>query len=248
MSPDLERLIQLQRLENAIADARREVAEGPDRRAEAEASLASAQQAVDSATERLKASQDARRALEKEASVFEGRLSKYRDQLSAVKTNREYQAMQTEIASAESDLRAVEDRELEYMVEADALAADIKTSEAALGARQKDVAAKKRALDEALTRTEASLLKLTAERDALVGQIDGPLLALFEQVAQLRKGVAVCPTHDGLCSLCHVRLRPQVFQEVRRNDSVIQCDVCQRILYFDPPSPAEGQETPAANA
>jgi predicted nucleic acid-binding Zn-ribbon protein len=63
-------------------------------------------------------------------------------------------------------------------------------------------------------------------------------MALFEQVARARKGLAVCSaTRDGLCSVCHVRLRPQVFQQVRHNDSVIQCDSCQRILYYVPPPP-----------
>ena len=48
-------------------------------------------------------------------------------------------------------------------------------------------------------------------------------------------------TRDGLCSVCHVRLRPQVFQLVRHNDSIIQCDSCHRILYYiPPPPPAEG--------
>jgi hypothetical protein len=64
------------------------------------------------------------------------------------------------------------------------------------------------------------------------------LIALFEQVARARKGVAVCvATLDGLCSSCHVRLRPQVFQEVRRNDAIIQCYSCNRILYYEPPAP-----------
>ena len=47
---------------------------------------------------------------------------------------------------------------------------------------------------------------------------------------------------DGLCTVCHVRLRPQVFNEVRRNDGIIQCDSCTRILYFVPAAP------PAASA
>ena len=33
---------------------------------------------------------------------------------------------------------------------------------------------------------------------------------------------------------CHVKLRPQIFNEVRRNDSLIQCDSCSRILYHVP--------------
>ena len=61
-------------------------------------------------------------------------------------------------------------------------------------------------------------------------------MSLFEQVAKVRKGVALSmATRDGLCSICHVRLRPQVFQQVRTNDTVVQCDSCQRILYWVPP-------------
>jgi predicted nucleic acid-binding Zn-ribbon protein len=63
-------------------------------------------------------------------------------------------------------------------------------------------------------------------------------MALFEQVARARKGVAISTaTRDGLCSLCHVRLRPSVFQQVRHNDSIIQCESCQRVLYWIPPPP-----------
>ena len=78
-------------------------------------------------------------------------------------------------------------------------------------------------------------------RTALVAQTDPKLLATFEQVAKARKGVAICAaTRDGLCSACHVRLRPQVFQEVRRNDAIIQCFSCNRILYYVPP-PAQAE-------
>ena len=57
---------------------------------------------------------------------------------------------------------------------------------------------------------------------------------LFERVAHGRKGIAVAEARDGLCTLCHVRLRPQKFNEVRRNDGLHQCDSCTRILYFVP--------------
>ena len=55
---------------------------------------------------------------------------------------------------------------------------------------------------------------------------------IFETTAKGRKGVAVAEAKDGLCTICHVRLRPQVFNEVRKNESIIQCDSCRRILYF----------------
>ncbi len=53
-------------------------------------------------------------------------------------------------------------------------------------------------------------------------------------VAKRRNGVAVAEARDGICTICHVRLRPQVFNLVRRNDEIHQCDHCNRILYFVP--------------
>src|SRR6185295_11766602 len=117
MSPDLERLIKLQHLDSTIDDARRSIAAHPQRLADADARLDEATQAVNTAKQRLKTSQDSRRDLEKEAAVFQGRLTKFKDQLSAVKTNREYTAMQHEIATAQSDLGAVEEKVLERMLE-----------------------------------------------------------------------------------------------------------------------------------
>jgi predicted nucleic acid-binding Zn-ribbon protein len=238
MSPDLDRLIKLQQLDSTIAEARARVAAHPQRLADADARLAEAQQLVDAARQRLKDSQDARRALEKDAAVFQGRLAKFRDQQGAVKTNKEYQALGHEIEKAQQDLGSVEEKEIELMVAADAIAAEVKQAETAFAGRKKDIDAEKQVLGQELGTVEASLATALAARGDIVGAIDAALMAKFEQVAKMRKGVALCAaTRDGLCSVCHVRLRPQVFQLVRQNDSIIQCDSCQRILYYVPPPP-----------
>jgi len=238
MSPDLRRLIELQKLESTIADAKARVASHPQRLAEADARLSEARRVVDTAKERLKDSTEGRRTLEKDAAVYQGRLTKFKEQLSAVKTNREYQAMQHEIATAQTDLESVEEKVLERMMEADALTADLKKAEAALAVQQKEIDAEKKALADELVTVEASLHTARSARDGIVKEMEPRLLGLFEQIARVRKGQAICSaTRDGLCSVCHVRLRPHVFQQVRQNDSIIQCDSCQRILYYVPPPP-----------
>ena len=239
MSPDIERLITLQQLDDAIEGARRKIAAHPQRLADADARLADAQARVDAARHRLKDNQDARRDLEKDAAVFQTRLSKYKDQLAAVKTNREYTAMQHEIAAAQTELGGVEEKVLERMLDADTIAADIKSSEAALAAEQKAVNAEKAAMDQELGVVQAALADATGKRTALLAQIDPMVVKKFDQVAKFRKGVAMSTaTRDGLCSACHVRLRPHVFQQIRLNDTIIQCESCQRILYYIPPPAA----------
>jgi predicted nucleic acid-binding Zn-ribbon protein len=238
MSPDLQRLIRLQQLESTIADARSTIASHPQRLADADARLNDSTRAVEAAKGRLKENQEARRTLEKDVAVYQGRLTKFKDQLSLVKTNKEYQAIQHEIATAQSDLGAVEEKVLERMLDADTITADVKRAETALAARQKEIDTEKKDLAQELTSVEASLTRATQERAELVKDVEPRLMALFEQVARARKGVAICgATRDGLCSLCHVRLRPPVFQQVRHNDSIIQCESCQRVLYWVPPPP-----------
>src|SRR5688500_5844416 len=242
MSPDLQRLIDLQRLESAIADARSRLASHPQRVAEADSRLAEATQALDSVRQRLKDNQDARRALDKDIALYQGRLSKFRDQQSAVKTNREYQALGHEIETAQHELGGVEEKVLERMMEADGIAVAIKEAETTFAARRKEIEAEKQALAEELVALERTLGAATEQRDALLANLNPRLVAVFEQVARVRKGIAVTTaTRDGLCSVCHVRLRPQVFQQVRQNDTIVQCDSCHRILYYvPPPPPTEG--------
>ena len=244
MSPDLNRLIKLQQLESAIEEARRSIAAHPARLQDAEARLDVTRRALEDARQKLKLNQEARRNLEKDAAVFQTRLSKFKDQLSEVKTNREYQAMQKEIEAAQGELRAAEDKVLERMVEADGLAANVKESETALASQQKAIDAEKTRLQSELASTEQALTGATAARTELLGQTEPRLVALFEHVMRARKGVAVCAAADGHCTICHVRLRPQVYQEVRRNDTIIQCDSCQRILYYVPP--AQPAQPPSA--
>jgi predicted nucleic acid-binding Zn-ribbon protein len=238
MSPDLDRLITLQHLDSRILDARQAIAAHPQRLAEADTRLTDARQAVERATQRLKDCQDARRALEKDAALYQGRIAKFKDQQAAVKTNKEYQALGHEMETAAKDLAGVEEKVLERMMEADEIGAELKRVETAFAAQQKQIEAEKKELTEELAATEASLAKATESRAALVKELDPRLLRLFEQVAKARKGVALCSaTRDGLCSVCHVRLRPPVFQQVRHNDTIVQCDSCQRILYYVPPPP-----------
>jgi predicted nucleic acid-binding Zn-ribbon protein len=153
----------------------------------------------------------------------------------AVKTNKEYQAMQTEIATAEGLVRSYEDRLLDLMEVSEKESADLKAAESAMKSEQSAIAAERTALEAEKTERQRELERLTAERTEVAAQVSRDALSIFDRVAHGRKGVAVAEAKDGLCSVCHVRLRPQVFNEVRRNAAIIQCDSCTRILYFVPP-------------
>ena len=245
MHPDLQHLIQLQDLDLAADRARRRIAEMPAAEQALAARLAEKAAAVAGVKERIAAAQAARREIEKELAAVQGRLSKYKGQLMEVKTNKEYQAMQKEMAGAEHDVRAHEDKLLEHMELAETSAHDLQAAEVAHKAEQANAGREQKLLDAERGTIEQELARLTAARGEIVAKLSREALALFERVAHGRKGIAVAEAREGLCTVCHVRLRPQMFNEVRRNDGLYQCDSCTRILYYIPAAATGGAAQPS---
>jgi predicted nucleic acid-binding Zn-ribbon protein len=234
LHPDLQLLIRLQQLDTELESARLRIADIPSIQQALDDKLAEQNGRVAAVKQQLTNSQTVRREIEKEVAAIQSRLSKYKDQLMEVKTNKEYQAMQKEIATAEEGVRAHEDRILDRMEEAEGLAQQLKQAEAELKRQQADIAREREALQQEAARLEQGVAKTSAARTALARELSPAALALFEHVSRQRKGLAVAEARDGHCMVCHVRLRPQVFNELRRNESLIQCDSCLRILYFAP--------------
>jgi predicted nucleic acid-binding Zn-ribbon protein len=242
---DIQNLITLQDLDMTAERLRRQMADVPAARAALDERITALTAAVAAVKERIATSQTARRDIEKDLAAVQGRLSKYKDQLMEVKTNKEYHAMQTEIGAAEQLVRSQEDRLLDRMEEAETLAAELKAAENALKTGQGDAAKERARLDAERDASEAELNRITGERSALAASISAPALALFEHVSKHRKGLAMSEARDGLCTTCHVRLRPQVYNDVRHNERLIQCESCSRILYYIAP-PASAAASPSA--
>jgi predicted nucleic acid-binding Zn-ribbon protein len=124
--PDLERLIRLQSLDLQAAEARRQQATIPETQRALDQKLEGARAVVAEAKARQATNQTDRRALEKDLAAVQTRLSRYKDQLMEVKTNREYHAMQHEIETAQGEVKRIEDIMLELMVGGDEIGSALK--------------------------------------------------------------------------------------------------------------------------
>jgi len=245
---DLERLIALQRVEIDRSAVSRIVSEIPQRQADLEARAGGARAALEASKAHHAAMSTDRRNAEKEMASAEARLAKFRDQQQNVKTNKEYQAMLHEIDTAKADVDKWQEQVILRMDDVDAAAGELKQQEAALKAAEAEIAKARAALDTERAEAEQRLAALNTERDTIAAQIEDPrAMQIFDGLVKSRKTVALSQAIDGLCIECRVRLRPQVFSEVRRNDALRQCDNCQRILYYvAPPAAAAPQEPQGA--
>ena len=231
MNQDLKQLIRLQTIDLAIQELRARIDKFPGTSKALDEKLKSAQAAIDSVKDRAKTNQGSRKKLEGEISSAESKISKYRDQMMSVKTNDEYRALQHEIEHAQNAIRKIEDDILNLMMEAESSQSDVKAAESRLKEDQKKVDQERRQLTDENHRDLSALESYLKERKEIEASISSELLPRYERVRKARGGIAVAAARNEVCEICQVRIRPQVFQEIRRNDQIIACDACQRILY-----------------
>lgn len=231
MSPDLEKLVRLQRAESELRRVESELHDVPRLKDELAAGLMRERARLDASREGLAQSQKARRQLEGELQELEAKRSKYKGQLMEVKTNKEYTAMLHEIEAVEREVRSREDRILEEMERAEILTAEIKSEEVAYKEAEERHRTELARLDQRAHTLGLDRERLTGERDAVADTLPEEIRELFRRVARLR-GVAVAEARDSMCQLCHMVLRPQMFMDLKRNETVMQCPACNRILYY----------------
>jgi predicted nucleic acid-binding Zn-ribbon protein len=231
MNSDLKQLIRLQTIDISVQELRSRIDRFPTISKALDAKLKSAQAGLESVKENVKNNQGNRKKLESEISSVEGKISKYRDQMVSVKTNEEYRALQHEIDHAQTGIRKIEDEILNLMMEAETAQTDIKAAEVRLKEDQGKVNEERKALEEENKRDLSALEGYLKERKEIQAGVSSDLISQYDRVRKHRGGIGVSPARNEICEICQVRIRPQVFQEIRKNDQIIACDACQRILY-----------------
>jgi uncharacterized protein len=233
MLPDVQNLIELQRADREILRLKDEIAALPKRVAAIEEKLAGTRAVLEKAKAAVKADEAARRKFESAIQDEQQKISKYRDQSLAVKTNEQYKALLHEIQFAEQDIRANEDKILELMVNAEIRDKDVKAAEAELKAEMAEIEKEKIEARERTAEDEKQLAEWNGKREKARAGVDVNLLPQYDRVAKYR-GTGLSEARDHKCLACQVMLRPQTYNEVRAGAQVIICESCQRILYYDP--------------
>jgi uncharacterized protein len=248
MLPDLQLVIRLQDIDQRLAELAREIIALPKHIAEIEKKLVAHERRLEADRAALSANQKERKKCEGDVQTQEQKISKLKDQMLQAKTNEQYRAFQNEIEFCEKEIRKLEDRILELMGESEPLDRNVKAAESALKSEKAQVEAEKQQARDRTAADEAASRDLREERARLAAQIATATLQQYEKARRPGKGVGVAEAVDGRCSACHMALRLQFFQELKRGDKVMACESCHRILYYNPPRAVEdltGEPAPA---
>ncbi len=240
MPPDLKLVIRLQDLDHRLAELAREIASLPKHVAEIEKKLVAHERKLDADRAAQVANQKERKKCEGDIQIQEQKIAKLKDQMVGAKiTNDQYRAFQHEIEFCQKEIRKAEDRILELMGESEPLDRNVKAAETALKAEKEQVEAEKSQARERTAVDRQAAQVLQAERAEIVKSVTPSLYQRYERVRVSRRGKAVAEVVDGRCMACQISLRPQYFQDLKHGDTILSCESCQRILYYNPPQPSE---------
>ena len=232
MNPDLRKLIALQDIDLNITILHKQVSEIPLKIGELEVAQQRVKSSYEGKVALTKKLGEQRRTLEGNVDLIRTKLSRLKEQLMAVKTNREYTAMLNEIKGVEKQIRDEEDRVLELMEELETGEKELKLAEKSMRDECAAIQGNVGRIMASAPVLEDELKKLREEQAGVELQINRELMAQYRKIAGARKGVALAEARDELCTACHVRIRPQMYADLIRTETIMFCDSCSRILFY----------------
>ena len=232
MKEVLKLLVDLQRKDSLILEKRRFIDKVPKRVFEVDEPLRQAKLELETIKKKHEAASRKKRDKETALSEAQEKIRKMKARVSDIKTNKEYQAYQKEIETSEKEIYAIEDQILQLMEEIDAVAKEQKEKETGVNTEVEKINAFKQELDAEAAGYEKELASLKEERAGLVALIAPDVYSRYKALLlDSGDGVAVTTARDELCSGCDMHIPPQLYVEIRKNEDIIQCPQCRRILY-----------------
>ena len=202
--------------------------------------------ALEAEQDRLKHLRAELRQLELELESRQQKKQQLEAQQAAVKRNVEYKAMMKEILDVQAAIRLTEDKILEKYEE-------IEQEKQHTAVRDKEVAERRARLQERVAAVEAELHEIGLRLDEAKGLrkeagqvLDARALRLFERIFKNKQGAVVVPITHRTCGGCHLAVTPQVENLARRNEAIVQCENCARILYVPVDEETGGEDAEIA--
>lgn len=232
MNSELGHLILLQDVDIEIKRLTEEIEALPARSDELERQFAESVKEHLDAKQELEDAQAARRRLEGELEHEQQMHQKFKNDLMKATNEREYTTAVREIDVVRKAISVLETEVLKLMERIEQL-------EAQVGARAPEIESRRveidRQLKEWLASADASRLRLEAlrvERSAKMQALGQEARATYERLSRMRNGFPLAEARNYSCMACRMTIRPQVFADIRRGDSIFTCESCGRILYF----------------
>ena len=232
MNDHLEKLIKLQEIDSKILAINRIIAEFPLKIAAAELPLKESMASLGNAKQKFETLDKRKRDKERALDDIDDKIKKLKARTVDIKTNKEYQTLLKEIESIEKDRSATEEEILTIMIETDTVSKQSKSEESKFIGDKEKVEAFKKKLEGEKSEVEKDLIAVNEIRSKIADAIDKEIHDEYTELLEVLSGLAVTEAKEEICLGCNMNIPPQLFVELKKNEEIMHCPQCRRILYF----------------
>jgi predicted nucleic acid-binding Zn-ribbon protein len=157
---------------------------------------------------------------------------RYEGQMDAIRTQREYEALDKEINDA--NLLEVEVRRELQREEArlDEMTVALEQEEQRINKQDGEVADEQQRIDTEIAERKMMLEELIAEEATITPGLDEELLFKFERIIRNKEGLGIVALRAGVCTGCQMILPPFFANRVRTGEEIMFCPNCSRIVFY----------------
>ena len=183
--------------------------------------------------EKIESLEKERRQKERNLNTEQEKIKKAEGRMFEVKTNKEYQALLSEVEAIKEATSREEEEILQILEEIDELKKDLLKREKEVTTTLEKIEREKKKIQEKMDEGDGLWKEQKERREALSKQVESGLYKLYNTLKEKRQGVGVVNVRDETCQGCFVNVPPQMFIEVQKNNAIIRCPNCNRILYWE---------------
>lgn len=229
----VEKLVILQKIDKKIYDLKQDAKEKPLMIEGLKEEFEGKKAHLKALEEQLKKIQLSRKECELELQTKEEAVTKANAQLSQIKTNKEYTAKMTEIASIKADQSLVEEKILISYDEADAAMAEVDKEKTIVAEEEKVFLAKKLGIEAEINGITIQIKELETKRIETAPSIDPRVLERYDRILAKKDGLAIVPIHRSNCGGCFMDVTAQAINAVKLGEDFVYCERCSRMLYLE---------------
>ena len=229
----IKKLVELQKIDGEIYELKSELSGKPEIIAQFQSAFENSKNKLKSLEETAKSLVLKRKEQELNLKSKEDDISKYKTQLSQVKTNKEYTAKLAEIENVKADQSLIEEKILLSYEESDKITKEIEQERKRVAEQEKNFLTKKREIEDSMGQMEDRVKVLESQRKQIIQDVDKNYLSRYEKILSHKEGLAIAPVRGNTCGGCFMNITHQMINALKMHDQLVECEMCLRILYLE---------------
>ncbi len=221
----------LHRIHQQLADVRERLERGPKQIKARQANVTRLETEHEAAREQTKQAKVQSDQKQLSLKSGESKIVDLKGKLNTCASNKEYQALQDQIAAAEMANSVLEDEILESFERITTLETGVQEAEKKQASAQADLQALEAKFNEEKTRLESEIERLEGELRAAEADLPADFKVDYERVVRARGADALAKVEQGTCGGCYKQILPNQLAQLAMSQAVF-CKSCGRLLYL----------------